>query len=40
VSVTLPPGATVIEAAGWTVNGNVATFKTNLAQDLVLEITY
>jgi hypothetical protein len=40
VSVTLPPGATVIEAAGWTVNGNVATYQTNLAHDLVLEITY
>jgi hypothetical protein len=40
VSVTLPPGATVINGAGWTVNGNVATYQTTLAKDLVLEITY
>ena len=40
VTVTLPPGVSVLQAPGWTVSGNVATFHTSLGQDLVLEIVY
>jgi hypothetical protein len=40
VTVTLPPGVTVLQAPGWTVIGNVATYEGTLSKDLVLEIVY
>jgi len=40
VTVTLPPGTSVLEALGWTVTGNVATYQGTLTKDLVLDIVY
>ena len=40
VTVTLPPGTRVVQAPGWTVIGNVATYEGTLTKDLVLEIVY
>jgi hypothetical protein len=40
VTVTLPPGITVLQAPGWTVVDNVATYQGTLTKDLVLEIVY
>ncbi len=40
VQVTLPKGATPLDAVGWTVKGNVATFHTTLTKDLVLRLVF
>ena len=40
VTVTLPKGATVRSAPGWTVKGRVATFHASLTRDLVREIQF
>jgi Protein of unknown function (DUF4012) len=40
VTVTLPQGTTIRSAPGWKVDGNVATFQTQLTQDTVREIQF
>jgi hypothetical protein len=40
VNVTLPAGSVPKAAAGWTVNGNVATFTTTLTRDFVTSIVF
>jgi hypothetical protein len=40
VTVTLPLGTTILSAPGWNVDGNVATFHTQLTQDTVREIQF
>jgi hypothetical protein len=40
VEVTLPDGATVRSAPGWTVDGNVATLQVTLTRDLVARIVF
>jgi uncharacterized protein DUF4012 len=40
VKVILPEGASVKSAPGWTVDGNVATYKVKLTRDLVISLVY
>jgi hypothetical protein len=40
VKVILPDGATPIDAQGWTVKGNVATYHTVLTRDIVLRLAF
>jgi len=40
VRVILPDGATPIDAEGWTVKGNVATYHGTLTRDLVLRLVF
>ena len=40
IRVTLPPGAKLASATGWTVSGNVATLHTTLTKDFVARILF
>ena len=40
VRITLPPGATVSSAPGWTVKDGVASFDGTLLKDTTLEIVF